>query len=93
MTPGELAQNLEVKSHEFSVQTDLLIEILEKKPGIWNEMRRDFKSDTSCERAWSATENGLKEMRFKLKMKALEKTMSAIRTQLRIMESEARNLF
>ena len=93
MIPHELAQSLEEKAHEFSVQTDFLIEILEKKPAIWNEMRRDFKSDTSCERAWNATENGIKEMRYRLKLKALEKEMSAIRTQLRVASDEARNIY
>lgn len=93
ITPGQLSERLLQESAQFSKLSDELATILESKPALWMELRRDTQSDTSAERAWSATPNGAKETTLKLKLKALEKSMSAVKTHLRILEVEAKNMF
>lgn len=92
-TPHDLSEALMVESAKFSSLTDELILILEKKPALWMELRRATQSDTSAERAWSATPDGMRETTLRLKLRAVEKSMSATKTQLRILSDEARNLF
>lgn len=89
--PSELSQSLLELSAEYGKLTDELIIILEKKPALWMELRRSTQSDTSAERAWSATVDGMKETTIRLKIKALEKSMSAIKARLRVQEVEAKN--
>lgn len=91
-TPHELSEALMVESAKFGSLTDELVLILEKKPALWMELRRDTKSDTSAERAWSATQDGMRETTLRLKLRAIEKSMSAAKTMLRIMSDEAHNM-
>lgn len=79
-------------SAEFTARTENLKHILSLKAKVWNEMRENRKSDTATDRAWDATELGIKEMELRYDLKALEKTMSAVKGMLDVMQSEARNL-
>lgn len=92
-TPSELSEILMRQSAEFGKLSDDLSEILEVKAKAWMAIRANQKSDTSAEREWGASDLGIKEMKLKLSLKALEKKMSAIRAHIRVKESEARNLF
>ena len=56
-------------------------------------IRESHKSDTATERAWQSTAEGIRETRIKLKLKALEKQMSAIKTHLKTLSDEAHNLY
>ena len=56
-------------------------------------MRKNVASDTRADREWDSTMDGIMEMSLRLKLKALEKSMSAIKTRLRIVEMEGRNIF
>lgn len=69
-----------------------LIEVLQVKAVKWAEMRSVFETNAETDKNWEASEAGIKEMTLKLKLKASEKRMSALRTMLRIMETEARNM-
>lgn len=60
---------------------------------MWVAMREYYKSDTATDRAWQATELGKEETKTKLKLKALEKEMSAIKTHLKVKSDEARNMY
>lgn len=92
-TPGELADDLLKLSEESSRLGDELAEILMKKPKIWLEMRGNYESDTRTERAYEATMDGTKELWLKLRLKGNDRMCSAIKTKLRIMENESRNLY
>lgn len=81
------------ESVHFSRLSDELGVILESKPDKWLNIRLDVKSDTSAEKSWQRTDDGKREMVLRLKLKAIEKSMSSIRTRLRILSDEARNLF
>ena len=92
-TPNELADRLMVLAEESSRMGDELSEILMRKPGVWLEMRGNYESDTRTERAYEATVDGTKELWLKLRLKGNDRLSSAIKTKLRILENESRNLY
>lgn len=92
-TPGQLSETLIAQSAEFGKLSDQLAEVLKAKPGIWMHLRETTKSDTSAERAWASTEQGIAETVLKLKLKSLEKSMSAIKTRLKVLSDEAHNIY
>lgn len=82
--PHEAANDNMVLAGEFSYLCSLVETILQSKPRIWNEMRPNYKSDTACERAWEATEQGMEEARLRLTLRSCEKMMSALRGLVRL---------
>lgn len=92
-TPREIAERRVELSSEYSQCADDLSDILEIKATAWLSMRENHKSDKATDMAWDATELGIKEMRLRLKMKALEKKLSAARTYLEVMNTEAKNQY
>lgn len=90
--PVEAAQDRAVLAGEFAWIMGQLEQILQTKPAIWNELRKNVKSDTACERVWEQTEAGINEMGLKLRAKSVEKMMQALGTLVKIAESEANNL-
>ena len=66
--------------------------ILQKKPAIWNEIRKNTKSDTSAEKSWQSSEDGTMETRLRLMAKSIEKMMTALKSLLRLAENESHNL-
>lgn len=91
-SPGQLTEILMRQSADYGRLSDELSEILEVKAKAWMAIRENHKSDKQAEQEWQAQELGIKEMKIKLKLKSLEKSMSAIRTHIRVRETEARNL-
>ena len=78
---------------ELSFILGQLEDILVKKPAQWNAARKDFKSDTACEKWWEATEMGINEMGLRLREKRCEKLMTGLNGLIRIAESESKNNF
>lgn len=93
MNPGELSEQLVAQAEEYSRISSKLTDVLRVKPGVWALLRDSVNSDTAAERNWQRSYEGQKEVELRLKLKALEKTMSALKARLRIMEGEARNLY
>lgn len=91
-TPSELSDRLVEESAKYSQATEELTEILRTKSVRWLELRKNVASDTRADREWDSTMDGIMEMSLRLKLKALEKSMSAIKTRLRVVEMEVRNL-
>lgn len=90
--PHLAAEYRAVLSGEYAYQCGLLEVILTRKPAIWNELRKNFKSDTACERAYQQTSDGQDEQVIKLRLKSYEKMMGALSSLIRIAEQEARNI-
>ncbi len=93
MTPSELSEKLMQESAEYSQVCDGLSDILKVKAVKWMEIRERCTSDKQADQRWDATVDGLSEISCRFKLKALDKSMSAIKTRLRIIEGEARNLY
>lgn len=78
---------------EYSFFSEQLEEVLARKPAVWNLKRNDFKSDQACERWWQATPEGIDETGLRLKLKRIEKLISALNSLIRVAEGEARNQY
>jgi len=57
------------------------------------EIRKDCKSDKSADRQWDATEMGITEMSCRLRLKRIEKVISALSSLIRVAEGAAKNQF
>lgn len=91
LIPKELGDNLGYLAGEYGFWSSRLEDILLRKPAKWNELRKEKSSDRAAERAWEATEDGVNEMTLRLKLKRLEKLMSAVKTIINIKNVEVRN--
>jgi len=91
--PGRLAELLVLLSAKYAEASNQLERILLSKPSIWNEMRKDYKSDTATDRAWDATELGLGELKWHMTLKKIEKMMSAMRSMITVRTNEANNMY
>jgi len=91
--PSLLASYKAQLSGEYSFYSGLLEDILARKPAVWNSMRPHHKSDKATDREYEATADGINEVGLRLKMKRIEKMMSAISSLLRVAEGEARNQY
>ena len=92
-TPHMLADERLALSAEYQALSDELADILTFKPAKWILIRQNTKSDTSAEREWQNSKEGTREMVIKLKLKALEKRMSGIRSYLDVLNGESRNMY
>lgn len=90
-TPGELAHTLTILSGKYAYASNQLEQILMVKPKAWNDIRPNYKSDTACDRAWEGTDDGLKEMHWRMALKKIEKMMAAIKKLIDVKTAEAYN--
>ena len=90
--PVGAAEDLAILAGNYGWVCGQLEQILQRKPAIWNTIRKDVKSDTACERAWEMTSDGLNEMGLRLRLKGMDKMSSALKSLIRIAEGESHNL-
>ncbi len=91
--PRGCANAKAILAGEYSFFMGQLEDILTRKPAIWNRMRANHKSDTACEREWEATADGINEVVIRLKLKKIEKLISALSTLIKVAEGEALNQY
>jgi uncharacterized protein len=92
-SPPELADFAVTLSGEYAYICSRLEEIFKVKPSEWLKLRDQCKSDAQADKKWESSQMGLTESIYKLKLKAIEKELSAIRSRLHIAEMESRNQF
>lgn len=80
-------------AHHYSTLTDKLEDILIHKPEVWSELRSKQKSDAATDRAWEGTDVGKQEIQVRLRLKKVEKLISAVNSLIRVAEQEAQNLY
>ena len=88
-----MADELITLAEEYSRYSGEFAQHIKLQADFFNTFRENHKSDTATQRAFDATDAGVKLVILKLKLKALEKQMSANRTFLRLAENEAKNLY
>lgn len=93
VTPGQLTAALMFLSADYARKTDEFKAVLAVKATRWQQLRDVKESDKQADKAWDATAEGRLETSLRLDLKATEKLMSAIKTRLRTMETEARNQY
>lgn len=92
-TPREYADRRVILAGEYSRMSEELAQILDFKALSWNTMRDMVKSDKAADRRWEQTDNGRKETKLRLGMKANLQEQSAISSKLRSLENEAKNIW
>lgn len=92
-TPRQLAEDRITLSEEYSRYSGIYADLIKKQADYFNAERKDHKSDNATQKAFDATEDGVKIAQVKQKLKTIEKKMSAINTLLRLLENEAKNLY
>ncbi len=91
--PHEISEARITLAEEYSRYSGELAKLIKVQADYFNANREAHKSDTAVERAFDATEQGVQMTIVKLKLKSIEKTMSAYNTHLRLLENEAKNLY
>lgn len=92
-TPSE-ASDLKVRlANDFATLNDEHTKLKLFKAARWNEMRKEYKSDTATDRAFDGTKEGLRLIEIEGRMKSINKLISAASSYLRNAENEARNNF
>lgn len=91
--PHELAEARIGLSEEYSRYSGEFANLIRQQALFFKENRESHKSDTATQRAFELTEDGVRMTIIKLKLKSIEKTMSAYGTYLRLKENEAKNLY
>lgn len=92
-TPHQIAYERVELSEEYSRYSGMLADYIKKQADFFNENRDNYKSDNATQKAFDASEDGVQMTIIKLKLKSIEKKMSAYNTLLRLAENEAKNLY
>jgi hypothetical protein len=92
-TPHEIALDLLKMADYIGKLGERLNELNKLYALWWQTCRTDFKSDKSAEKAWDLTKEGTEMQEVRLKIKVIEKKMSAYKVYLRVLENEARNTY
>jgi hypothetical protein len=92
-TPRQYIDELETITEHYSKLTERYADLTVKQAEFFNKRRQDFKSDNQCQKAFDLTEEGIEMQVVKSKIKSKEKHISTIKTALRLLENEAKNLF
>lgn len=91
--PQEMAERRLLLAEEYSRLSDEFAEHIKFQAEYFISNREKFKSDNATQKAFEATPDGVRMVILKLKLKAIEKTMSALNTALRLAENQAKNLY
>lgn len=92
MTPRELAEERIQLAGEYQKFSGDLEIILLKKPRAWLDLRATTNSDAAADKLWQASDDGLQETIIRIRLKAIEKKLSSLRTMLEVLQGEARNV-
>lgn len=92
-SPHQIAEERVGMAEEYSRYSGLYADLIKKRAEHFKLERENHKSDTAVERAWERTPEGVQMTIIKLKLKAIEKQMSASNTMLRLLENESKNLY
>ena len=90
LNPNLAAENRVLLSGYYSRMSSELEEILAVKPTRWLLMRKEVKTNRDADMMWDGGEMGILEMKLKLRMKKVEKMISALSSYLRNAENQAR---
>lgn len=92
-SPHELAEERITLAEEYSRYSGEYARHIKLQAMYFNANRVNHKSDTACQHAFDVTEDGVNLVVLKLKLKSIEKKLSATATMLRLMENEAKSLY
>src|SRR3989304_2408454 len=88
VTPYKAADYRVSLSANYSKNYGEMEEILLRRPSVWNQLRKDQKSDKATDRVYEGTADGLRLMQLELQCKKIEKMISALSTLIRVAEKD-----
>lgn len=91
-TPHAYIDELELLTDQFSKLSEKWADLITYQASYFGEHRSAHKSDNACQKAFERTEKGIELAICKAKLKSKEKQMSTIKTALRLLDLEARNI-
>lgn len=91
-TPREYIDELETLTDQYSKLNEYWASLMKVQADFFEVYRESYKSDNACQKAFDRTNDGVQMQITKAKIKSHEKKMSTIKTALRLLDSEARNL-
>lgn len=91
-TPREYLQELETATDHFSRLSEHWADLITYQAQYFGEHRAEHKSDNATQKAFDRTEKGIEMQVVKAKLKSKEKQISTIKTAMRLLETEARNI-
>jgi len=91
-TPTEYFDELEKLTDQFSKLSEIWADLKVYEAQYFGEHRHEYKSDNACEKAFKRTEKGIEMEVAKAKLKSKEKQISTIKTGLRLLDTQARNI-
>lgn len=92
-TPHQLAEDNLILSEQYSQYSGELAKLTKAEGEYYKVERPQHKSDTSVARAFQTSEEGIKMTIVKLKLKSIEKQMSANKLMIEVASNEARGLY
>ena len=92
-TPPQLAEELMGLSEQYSVYSGELAKLTKIEGEYYKVERPKHKSDTSVARAFQTTQDGINMTIVKLKIKSIEKKMSATKVFIEVAGNMARGLY
>lgn len=90
-TPEELSRWHSWLAGDYALQSQELTDLERQGVGLWKELRATLETDKQAERAYDATEIGIGIKACRLRLKAIEKCIGAIKSLLETARGEARN--
>lgn len=91
--PQRLADMRAELSAIYSEIAGILEEVLATKAKKWVEMRKEQKSDKSTDILWDSSDEGIREMKCRIRLKRCEKLTGAVKSLLDVAMGQARNQF
>jgi len=92
-SPHVLADELMGLSEQYSKYSGELAKLTKVEGEYYKATRPHVKSDTAVLRQFQTTEEGIQMVIVKLKLKSLEKQMSATKVFIEVAGNEARGLY
>lgn len=91
-TPHEYIDELEELTDHFAKLSERWADLMTYQAEYFAEHRNEHKSDNACQKAFDRSEKGITMQIVKAKLKSKTQQMSTIRTALRLLDTEARNI-
>jgi len=93
ISPSEISDLILESCAEYGWNASQLEEIIKVKPVEWMKFRMQVTSDKQADRNWEQTELGINEGVYRLRLKRIEKIISALKTKLSVIQGESKNLW
>lgn len=93
MTPHEMADSMMELAEQYSKYSGELAKLTKVEGEYYKATRPNVKSDTAVARQFQTTDEGIQMAVVRLKLKSLEKQMSATKLFVEVATNEAKGIY